>query len=164
MIKSLILITAGLTGFVQINSPIKPAAYLAHQTIGSQIGHDDEGSGLSFEEDKGRIDLFAEQMKKNKTAKAYIIAYGGLVSYKNEAAIRLRCIRNYLRSAHQVLPSRLKLIDGGYRVEVSVRLYLVNPGDPKPTSYSFVNREAVRLKKAPKYPCGRVVERPAKNQ
>ena len=157
MINSLILIIAGLTGVVQLNSPTGPFDHFAHQTIDRQIGHDDEGSGLSFEEDKPRIDLFAEEMKKNKSAKAYIIAYGGLVSYKNEAAIRLRCIRTYLITAHRISASRLKLIDGGYRVEVSVRLYIVKPGDPKPAAYSVVNREAVRMGKPPKNPCGKKV-------
>ena len=165
MTKSVILIIAGLTGIVQINSPRnQPLAHMAQQTTDRQISHDDEGSGLSFEEDRPRIDLFAEEMKKNQSAQAYIIAYGGLVSYRNEAAIRLRCIRNYLINAHHISPSRLKLINGGYRVEVSVRLYLVNPDDPKPRPYSFVNREAVRLEKAPKYPCGKPIERRSKNQ
>ena len=158
MITSVILIIAGLAGLVQINSPgFKPLDHLADQTTDRPIVHEDEGSGLSFEEDKPRIDLFAEGMKKNKSAKAYIIAYGGLVSYKNEAATRLRCIRNYLITAHHISPSRLKLIDGGYRVEVSVRLYLLNPDDPTPTPYSFVNREAVQMRKAPKFPCGKAV-------
>jgi hypothetical protein len=158
MITSIILIIAGLGGLVGINPPgINPMGHLADQTTDRPIVHEDEGGGLSFEEDKPRIDLFAEGMKKDKSAKAYIIAYGGLVSYKNEAAIRLRCIRNYLIKAHHISPSRLKLIDGGYSVEVSVRLYLVNADDPKPTPYSFVNREAVQMRKAPKYPCGKAV-------
>jgi hypothetical protein len=89
---------------------IEEATYNGDKSDGPQ-GHEDDGSGLSFEEDKPRIDQFAEGMKKNKSAKAYIIAYGGLVSYKNEAAIRLRCIRNYLVNAHDISPSRLKLID-----------------------------------------------------
>ena len=157
MITSVILIIAGLAGLVApTNSPeIKPVEHLAHQKKDRPIVHEDEGSGLSFEEDKPRIDLFAKRMKMNKSAKAYIIAYGGLVSYKNEAAIRLRCLRNYLTTAHHISPSRLKLIDGGYSVEVTVRLYLINPDDPKPTPYSFVNREAVQMRKAPKYPCGK---------
>lgn len=156
MITSVILIIAGLAVFVQINSPgNKPLDHLKDRTQDRPIRHEDEGSGLSFEEDKPRIAAFAEVMKKNKSVKAYIIAYGGLVSYKNEAAIRLRCIRNYLIAAHHISPSRLKLIDGGYRVEVSVRLYMLNPDDPMPTPYSSIKREAVQMKKVPKYPCGK---------
>ena len=156
MITIVILIIAGLAVPVQINSPgNKPLDHLKDRSKERPLVHEDEGSGLSFEEDKPRIAAFAEDMKKNKSAKAYIIAYGGLVSYKNEAAIRLRCIRNYLIAAHHISPSRLKLIDGGYRVEVSVRLYLLNPDDPKPTPYSSMKREAVRIMKTPKDQCGK---------
>ena len=156
MTTSVILIIVGLAGFVGVNSPaLKPNDQLPNQTKDRPIFHEDDGSGLSFEEDKPRIDLFAEQIKKNNSAIAYIIAYGGLVSYRNEAAIRLRCIRNHLVTAHRIPRSRLKLIDGGYRPEVSVRLYLVNPEDPKPTPYPIVNRQAVRMTKTPKYPCGK---------
>jgi len=156
MIASVVLIIVGLTGVVQTESIVpKPMNQLPDQRTDRNFRHEDEGSGLSFQEDKPRIDRFAEEIKSNRSAVAYIIAYGGLVSYKNEAAVRLACIRNYLITAHGISGSRLKLINGGYRTEVSVRLYLVNPGEPKPTAYSMVNREAVRMKKAPKYPCGK---------
>ena len=117
----------------------------------------DNGDGRSFEEDKPRIDRFVAAMKTNSSAKAYIIAYGGLVSYKNEARSRLRCIENYLKTAHGIPRSRLELIDGGHRMEVAVQLFLVNPEDPKPTGYSLVNPEAVQLRRAPRRPCGRSV-------
>ena len=156
MIASVILIIAAVTGLVELYSPLKkPIDHFANRTQDKPWIHEDDGGGLSFEEDKPRIDQFAEGMKRNKSHIAYIIAYGGLVSYKNEARIRLRCIRDYLKTAHGIPRSRLRLIDGGYRVEVSVRLYLVKPDDPKPTAYGMVNREAVRMRRAPKHPCGK---------
>ena len=165
MITCLILMILGLLGLGNINSPaLKRMVQLPGQTQDRPIFHEDDGSGLSFEEDRPRIDLFAENLKRNTSAKGYIIAYGGLVSYKNEAAIRLRCIRNHLIAAHKISPSRVKMIDGGYRVEVSVRLYLVNPGDSEPTPYSIVKRESVQMRKAPKYPCGKTAKVPAKDK
>lgn len=122
----------------------------------------DDGSGRSFEQDKPRLDRFAEEMKVDTSADAYIIAFAGSVSYKNEAKIRLNCIRRYLITTHGVSPSRLKLIDGGYRVEKSVKLFLVKPGEPKPPKFPTLSREAVRITKAPKYPCGKPVERRTK--
>ena len=157
MIISVILIMAGLAGLVQINSPgLEPMDQLQDQRKDIPWVHEDDGGGLTFEEDKPRIDRFADGLKRDKSAVAYIIAYGGLVSYKNEAAIRLSCIRNHLTTVHGIRGSRLKLIDGGYRVEVSVRLYHVQPDDRKPTPYALVNREAVKMRKAPKHPCGKV--------
>jgi hypothetical protein len=124
----------------------------------------DDGSGRTFEQDKPRLDRFAEEMKVNSSADAYIIAFAALVSYKNETRIRLNCIRKYLITTHGISPSRLKLIDGGYQVEKSVKLLLVKPGEPKPPMFPTVNREAVRITKAPKYPCAKRAERPAKSQ
>ena len=124
----------------------------------------DDGSGRSFEQDKPRIDRFAKEMKVNSSADAYIIAFAGLVSYKNEARIRLNCIRKYLITTHGISRSRLKLIDGGYRVEKSVKLFLVNPGDSQPTPFPTMNRNTVRFTKAPKYPCGKPVRPPAENE
>jgi hypothetical protein len=124
----------------------------------------DHGSGRSFEQDKPRLDRFAKEMKENASADAYIIAYAGLVSYKNEARIRLNCTRKYLITTHGISPSRLKLIDGGYSVEKEVQLFLVKPGDPKPIPTPFVNREAVKITKAPKYPCGKPVDPTARNK
>ena len=117
--------------------------------------HYDQGDGRTFQQDKPRLDRFAGEIKASESAKAYIIAYAGMVSYKNEARIRLGCIQNYLKIAHGIDGSRLELIDGGYRVEVAVRLLLVEPGDNKPEPYSLVNIEAVQMRKAPKYPCGK---------
>jgi hypothetical protein len=144
-----------LTGLVATDSPRTQAEQAAQQQTPRPIRDYDDGGGLSFEEDKPRIDRFAEEMKRNGSAEAYIIAYGGLVSYKNEAAIRLRCIQNYLVTTHKIPLSRLKLIDGGYRVEVSVQLFLVKPEDTKPTAFGFLNREAVGMNKAPKHRCGK---------
>ena len=158
MFTSIIVFISALVGLVEINPPeIKPMGRWAIQETQRPIFDKDDGGGLSFEEDKPRIDHFAEDIKRNHTAEAYIIAYGGLVSYKNEARIRLGCIRSYLQTAHRISRSRLKLIDGGHRPEVSVELFLVNPQDPKPTAYPIVNREAVQMRKAPKYPCGKAL-------
>jgi hypothetical protein len=115
----------------------------------------DDGAGRTFEQDKPRIDRFVKAMKEHSSAHAYIIAYGGEVSYKDEAKIRLNCTRKYMISTHGISPSRITLIDGGYLVENAVQLLLVKPGEPKPMPSPMMNREAVRMTKAPKYPCGR---------
>jgi|SRR5689334_12164160 len=159
MFTTVVLLITALVGLVEITLPgKKPTRDLVVQEMQRPIVDKDDGSGLSFEEDKPRIDRFAEEIKRNNSAEAYIIAYGGLVSYKNEARIRLICIRDYLKTAHGISRSRLKLIDGGHRPEVSVELFLVKPEDPKPTAYPIVNRGAVRIRKGPKSPCGKAVK------
>src|SRR6266850_8404089 len=52
----------------------------------------DTGSGLTFEQDRPRLDQFAADLKKVPNSTAYIIAYGGAVGPVREAKIRLKCI------------------------------------------------------------------------
>ena len=151
----LLSVVIGGTGILGITVPPNWVGNLSWHSPQRPIFDPDDGDGRSFEQDKPRLDRFAKAMRENGSANAYIIAYGGLVSYRNEARIRLNCTRNYLITVHRISGSRLKLVDGGYRGEVAVQLLLIEPGDPKPTSFPTVNKEAVRIIKAPKYPCGK---------
>ena len=164
-ISVVLSVVIALIGIVDVRlRQTKPLVALSCRSQDKPIMDPDDGVGRSFEQDKPRLDRFAKEMKVNNSADAYIIAFAGLVSYKNEARIRLNCIRKYLITTHEILPSRLKLIDGGYRVEKSVKLFLVNPGDPKPPSFPTMNRRDVRITKTPKYPCGKPVKPPPKNR
>ena len=164
-ITVILFLAIGLIETFDVRFPsIKPLIDLSCRIQDKPIRDPDDGSGRTFDQDKPRLDSFAEEMKVNSSADAYIIAFAGLVSYKNEARIRLNCIRNYLIKTHGISRSRLKLIDGGYRVEKSVKLFLINPGDPKPPAFPSMNRRAVRVTKPPKYPCGKPMEPPAKMQ
>ena len=113
----------------------------------------DMGAGLTFEEDKPRIDRFAKGLKKVPNAKGYIIAYGGEVGPVGEAKTRLKCIRNYLTSAHHITPSRLVLIDGGYTSLINVELFLIKPGDPTPEATPTVKPSDLRIIKARRKGC-----------
>jgi hypothetical protein len=162
-ISAVLFIAMGLMGICDVRlRPIKPLIAMSCQD--KPIMDPDDGSGRTFEQDKPRLDRFAKEMKVNNSADAYIIAFAGLVSYKNEARIRLNCVRKYLITTHGISPSRLKLIDGGYQVEKSVKLFLVNPGEPEPPGFPTVNREAVRITRAPKSPCGKPVDPTTRNK
>lgn len=161
-ISVILLLAIGLMGVFDVRlGSVKPLIALSCRIQDKPIIDPDDGSGRTFEQDKPRLDRFAEEMKVNSSADAYIIAFAGLVSYKNETRIRLNCIRKYLIRTHRISPSRLKLINGGYQVDKSVKLFLVKPGEPKPPTFATVNGAAVRITKAPKYPCGKP---PDKNQ
>jgi hypothetical protein len=123
------------------------------QDIQNPVFDPDSGSGLSFIEDRPRIDDFARKLKKMADAKGYIIAYGGVVGPAGEARARLDCIRTRLQNTHNISPSRLVLIDGGHRMEVSVELFLIRPGDPKPEPFETVRAETVRIVKRKKEKC-----------
>lgn len=153
-INLVLIALIGVTGFFDVGlRRTKPVDHLIGQCPQRPIFDPDDGMGRTFEQDKPRIDRFAKAIKEDSSAEVYIIAYGGMVSYKNEAKIRLTCTRKYLMTIHGISRSRLRLIDGGYRVQVTVQLFLVKPDDPKPTPFATVNREAVRIRRAPKMAC-----------
>ncbi|MBC8030622.1 MAG: hypothetical protein H7Z16_10965 [Pyrinomonadaceae bacterium] len=101
--------------------------------------------GVTLEEDKPRLKQFAENLKKALGTKGYVIAYGGELGPARVAKMRLKCIRDYLQKTHQIKPSRLVMLDGGYRAEISVDLFLVRVGDPipkpAPTRYPVAVRD-----------------------
>lgn len=102
--RSIVLsVVIGCMGIVQGRlRQAKMLVELSCRTPQRPIMDPDDGSGPSFEEDKARLDRFAKEMQENTSAEAYIIAFAGLVSYKNEAKIRLNCIREYLKAAHGI--------------------------------------------------------------
>jgi hypothetical protein len=154
-ISVVLSLVIGSMGIVDVGlRQTRPLVALSCRTQDKPIMDPDDGAGRSFEQDKPRLDRFAKEMKANSSADAYIIAFAGLVSYKNEARIRLKCIRKYLITTHGISSDRLNMIDGGYRVEKSVKLFLVKPGDPQPTGFPTLNRAAVKIKRAPKRRCG----------
>jgi hypothetical protein len=113
----------------------------------------DSGSGLTFEQDRPRLDQFAEDLAKVPNSKAYIIAYGGVVGPVGEAKIRLQCIRQYLKNRHHITSSRLIMIDGGYRSEISVEFFLVRASDSTPEPAPTVKPSAVRSIKVKRKRC-----------
>lgn len=109
--------------------------------------------GLTFNEDKPRLDQFAANLKKVPEAKGYIIAYGGDLGVVGEARTRLNCVRNYLQARHHIKPSRLVMMDGGYASRMNVELLLIRPSDPKPKPAPTRNLTAVLNIKPRADPC-----------
>lgn len=147
----------GSSSFLQtLRTSSRATVESAPQTKNAQrpIFDPDTGAGLTFKEDKPRIDQFARNLKKVPDAQGYIIAYGGEVGPVGEAKMRLKCIRDYLKHVHHIRPSRLVMIDGGYTSLINVELFLINPGDPKPEPTPTVEQSHVRIIKARRKRCG----------
>jgi hypothetical protein len=129
---------------------LAPAVNAQKGTTQDRIVDRDDGSGLSFEDDKPRVDQFARNLINVPETKGYVIAYSGLVGPPHEAKTRLTCIRKYLARSYKLGRDRLVLIDGGYRLEVSVELFVVRPGETIPTPQPMVSASAVRVVKPKK--------------
>jgi hypothetical protein len=77
-ISVILSLVMGLIGMVEVRlRQNKPLGALSCRSQDRPIMDPDDGSGRSFEQDKPRLDRFAEEMKVNSSADAYIIAFAG---------------------------------------------------------------------------------------
>src|SRR5438270_4960770 len=86
---------------------------------------------------KSRLDNAAVELHKDPTAKLDIIFYGGrdgtrgLLPKRDEAKARTSWWKLYITKTRDIDDSRVEVIDGGYRPEFTVELWIV-PSGAKP--------------------------------
>ena len=91
----------------------------------------DQYGDLDFISETGRLDTFAIALDQTANLKGYIVVYAGKVSCPDEARSRANRARAYLINKRALSPTRISAIDGGYREQYSVELYVL-PGDAVP--------------------------------
>lgn len=116
----------------------------------SEASRFDEYGRLSFSKEKERLSYFARYLHQNPEATGYIISYAGKLARTGEAKERAARAMNYLVKVRNLPANRLKTIDGGYREEPQVELYVVPTRvcAPKPTP--TVDPKDVRIIRAGK--------------
>ncbi|MBV9956970.1 MAG: hypothetical protein JO360_01060 [Acidobacteria bacterium] len=103
----------------------------------------DQYGELSFNDEKARLDNFAIELQNNPGAQGYIIAYGGRRGHHGEVDARLERIRNYLLNRRGLAPEFTVTLDGGYREEFTIELYIVPRGFDTPTPTPTVSPNEV---------------------
>jgi len=93
----------------------------------------EEYGSTSFNKEKIVLDKFAASLKGRPAARAFIIAYGGRHSRNNEAINRAERAKNYLINVKGVDVARVIAVDGGYREEHTVELFISPNGIAVPT-------------------------------
>lgn len=80
------------------------------------------------------IDSLATELKQNRTLGGYIVSYAGRQARPNEAREAAYDIRRFLIEKRGVRGRQLVAVDGGFREEASVELFLLPSGSatPKP--------------------------------
>ena len=96
----------------------------------------DEFGDLNCEDEMARLDNFAIQLQNNPSDTGYIIFYGGQrfrgrLPKRGEAAARAARLKPYLVGRRGLPSSRVIVIDGGYRAQWLVELWL-NPAGMSP--------------------------------
>ncbi|MEN3332450.1 MAG: hypothetical protein V7641_1815 [Blastocatellia bacterium] len=92
----------------------------------------DEYGKLKPEDENARLDNFVVELQSDPTAQGYIIAYGGRRSRAGDAKTVAARAKTYLVNKRQLDPQRVITVDGGYREEPSVELWIAPTGGQAP--------------------------------
>lgn len=91
----------------------------------------------SFDDQKARLDNLAVELQNDQSTTSYIFAYGGRTSRVGQADRLGARAREYLVSQRGIDPARIVVLNGGFREEDCVELWIVpsgaTPPDPRPT-------------------------------
>jgi hypothetical protein len=106
----------------------------------------DEYGNIRWSDERARLDNFAIELQSDPTAQGYIICYGGKVARVGDA--QRRCYRavSYVVSKQRgIEASRVITIDGGYRENLTVELWVFPSGVTPPTATPTVDPREVRF-------------------
>jgi len=95
----------------------------------------DECNNCTFDDQKARLDNLAVELQNDPSTRGYIIAYGGRMSPLGQVEKLMTRARDYLVTQRGIDASRLVIVNGGFREEDSVELWIVPSGAaaPQPT-------------------------------
>jgi hypothetical protein len=110
----------------------------------------DECNSCSLDDQKARLDNLAVELQNDPSTRAYIIAYGGRMSPLGQAEKLMSRTRDYLITKRGIDGSRLVVINGGFREEDSVELWIVPSGAAAPRATPTVQAGEVNPGKKPR--------------
>jgi hypothetical protein len=113
----------------------------------------DQYGNISFDDEKERLDNFVIQLQHDPTAQGYIVAYGGRITFPWEAQERADRAKSYITGKYNLLDDRIVTMDGGYREDLTVELWVLPPDATPPTPSPTLSPEDVRI-----------IEKPAKGR
>lgn len=131
----------------------------------------DEFKDVSCEDEKARLDNFANELQNNPDAQGYILVYGGkrhpyparhnsslALPRRGEAEARAARLKPYLHDSRGIDSNRIVVINGGYRDRWAAELWVVPKGANPPAPTPTVNPHEIRFRrgriKKRDYECG----------
>ena len=107
-----------------------------------------------WEADMGGLDLLSTTLQNEPDSTAYIFVYGARRGYHNDVAKRIKCIREYLLQRRGISPHSLKVINGGYREQVTIEVWVAPSGSSAPVPTPTTKPGAVNFKRGgTRYTC-----------
>jgi len=101
----------------------------------------------SYDDLKARLDNLAVELQNDPTTTTYVFAYGGRTSVIGQADRLLSRARDYLVTQRGIDASRIILVNGGYREEDCVEVWIVPRGATSPQPSPTVQPSEVRPSK-----------------
>ena len=95
----------------------------------------DQFPSIAFDDTKARLDNLAVELQNSPDTTAYVIVYAGRTSRTGQADLLAKRAMDYLTSQRGVDVRRLVFINGGYRDEDFIEIWICPPGakPPQPT-------------------------------
>ncbi len=112
----------------------------------------DECNNCTFDDQKARLDNLAVELQNDPSTRGYILAYGGRMSPIGQVEKLMSRARDYLVTQRGIDASRLVVVNGGFREEDSVELWLVPSGAAAPQPSPTVQAGEVNPGKARRKP------------
>lgn len=98
----------------------------------------------SFDDQKARLDNLAVELQNDPSSTTYVIAYGGRSSRIGQADLLGTRARDYLVTNRGIDQSRIVVLNGGYREEDCVELWIVPSGAATPQATPTVQAGDVK--------------------
>jgi hypothetical protein len=115
----------------------------------------DEYGDINLESERARLDNYAIGLQDDPTMNGYIVCYGGRRGRRGEATARCERAKKYLAGYRGIEATRLVLIDGGFREQLTVALWIMPPNvkppvDPSvhPNEVQFIEGPRKRSRRA----------------
>jgi hypothetical protein len=105
----------------------------------------DSYGDLSWEDEKAHLDNFAIALQHDPDSIGYIIVYAGRRACVGEGKDHALRAKKYVVETRGIQESRIKLIDGGYREELTVILQPAPRGAPELTASPTLKPSEVRI-------------------
>ena len=104
----------------------------------------DEYGNIRFNDEKARLDNYAIELQNDPTATGQIICYGGRRGRTGEAQRRCDRAKDYLVNTRGISADRIQTVDGGYKEELTVELWIVPTGATSPQATPTVDPSEVQ--------------------
>lgn len=100
---------------------------------------------IDFGIEMARLDNFAIELLNNREAQGHIIVYGARRGYAGEVQEHMDDAKDYLVDVRKIDRERITTINGGYREDLMVELWIVPHGAQSPPINATVSPDEVEI-------------------